>query len=486
MGSNAWELSAYPQVFMNSQLQAECRDVGTGRVLRLSEVISAMSYALDITEGQPEGHAVRSCLIGLSIAEELKLGEQAKDALFYALLLKDLGCSSNSARMCSLFEADDRKVKHDAKLVNWANQWSAAWFSLDQVRPGATFFQRLSKVAGMAKEREATSRQLVKIRCERGADITRMMGFPDQASKAILTLDEHFDGSGYPLGMSGDEIPLAGRICSLAQTMEVFIRNQSLRDACDVAKSRRGTWFDPELVDIFLRLAQEPGFYDALRSSTLREDLSELEPVDHIRKADEATLDRVALAFAHVIDAKSPWTSRHSQGVADLAVGIAGVLGYSEAKRRELRWAGWLHDIGKLGVSNLILDKPGKLTDAEFAEMKTHTVHTQRILRRVQGFQDFADYASAHHERLDGSGYHRGLGGEQISVEARILAVADVCEALSADRPYRSGLDPEFVLNLFKKESGRTFCPEVVEAFQAYVQQEPVFERLKENRATLT
>ncbi len=144
--------------------------------------------------------------------------------------------------------------------------------------------------------------------------------------------------------------------------------------------------------------------------------------------------------LAHVVDAKSPWTYQHSTRVAEIAVGISRQFGISSDFERDLRRAALLHDIGKLGVSNMILDKPGKPTEAEFDEIRKHPDYTQQILKEVDAFQALADAAGAHHERLDGRGYHRRLDGSSLGWVARVLAVADVCEALSAQRPYRDAL----------------------------------------------
>ena len=434
--------------------------------LRLSEVISAMSYALDITEGQPEGHAIRSCLIGMRIAEELRIRASDKAALFYALLLKDLGCSSNAAKMCFLFQADDRQVKRDVKLVDWTGMLPGLKFLSSHALPEANWWHRLGHVIGLVRNKEEAGRELVQVRCERGADISRLLGLPEATAQAILALDEHWNGAGHPLGLSKHKIPLLGRICCLAQTAEVFIANEGIRQAVSIINDRKGKWFDPELVNVFNQIAKERRFMESLTSKDIQRELSKIEPPDHIRLADAENLDRIATGFSQVIDAKSPWTQKHSQGVSNIAVTLGETLGFDAQKRRELRQAGLLHDIGKLGVSNLILDKPSKLTDIEYAQMKDHAMHSQRILSRVSAFAPFADYASAHHERLDGKGYHRGLAGEQIAVEARILAVADVCEALAADRPYRAGMPPDRILEILNAERGKTFCPSVVDTFE--------------------
>ena len=215
---------------------------------RLSEVISALSYALDITEGQPEGHAVRSCIIGLRIADQLQLSDERKAALFYALLLKDLGCSSNAAKMCWLFQADDRTVKRDIKLIDWSNLLTTASFSLQHVMPGASLVNRLIKVAGMVRRSEATSRGLIKVRCERGAEIARMIGFPEATAQAILELDEHFNGSGHPLGLTRQS-DFTRRTNLFAGSNDGSLHCQpGHRGRCAVARERSNTWFNPELV----------------------------------------------------------------------------------------------------------------------------------------------------------------------------------------------------------------------------------------------
>jgi HD-GYP domain-containing protein (c-di-GMP phosphodiesterase class II) len=180
-------------------------------------------------------------------------------------------------------------------------------------------------------------------------------------------------------------------------------------------------------------------------------------------------LDVIAAAFARVIDAKSPFTFRHSEGVAEFAVGIGRMVELDDAELRDLRRAALLHDIGKLGVSNLILDKPGPLTEMEMAQVRLHPAFTHRILSRVPVFDGIVDAASAHHERIDGKGYHLGLPGERLGAAPRALAVADVYEALTADRPYRAGLPRDEVLKILRRQSGAALCPESVEGLVVHL-----------------
>ncbi len=434
----------------------------------LAQLVAALSTALDLTEGQPENHAVRSCLIAMRIADEIGLSAADRAALFYATLLKDLGCSSNAARLSALFGADERGVKHDIKTVDWSRAKDRFRFALGHVAPGESPLKKVLRLAAIAREGEAGARRLIEIRCERGADIARLFGMPEAAAQAIRFLDERWDGSGHPEGAKGAEISLLGRIAGLAQTVEVFVTSEGLEAACDVAVARRGRWFDPDLVDAFLAFRRDSTFWTRAYGENPRGELVAWEPTEaeHAppKYADDDSLDRICLGFAQVVDAKSPWTCKHSEGVAEIAAGIARELGSDAEVCRDLRRAGLLHDLGKLGVSNMILDKPGKPTDEEFAAIRRHPDFSEQILRRVDDFDRFADVASAHHERLDGRGYHRRMPGDVLPIEAKILAVADVYEALTANRPYRDGMPREKALGIMRKDLGTAFCPEAFEA----------------------
>jgi putative nucleotidyltransferase with HDIG domain len=437
---------------------------GSMRQIALSAVIGALSHALDITEGQPPGHAVRSCVIGMRLAAELDLPDADRSDLFYALLLKDAGCSANANRMSALLATDDRAAKGASKLIDWSEPRSALMWSLRVAAPGEGLRRRIEVLRGLRDEGDVT-RQFMEARCDRGAEIARMLFLSEETAAAIRSLDEHWDGRGMPDGLRGEEIPLAARILCLAQTVEVFHARGGVKAARAIAKRRRGRWFDPALVDALLRFCGDREFWAALETP----DVSQWEPPDLALASDELRLDRIAEAFARVIDAKSPFTARHSQRVAEIADGIAAVLDFDADQRRVIRRAALLHDIGKLAISNQILDKPGKLTDAEFAAIKTHPVHTLRILERAPCFAELAELAANHHEKLDGSGYPRSLGAEDLDLPMRILAVADVYEALTADRPYRAPLSVEQALSIIDRDVPHRLDADVRRALELYV-----------------
>lgn len=432
--------------------------------LRFSEIVSALSYALDLTEGQVLGHSARTALIGMRLAELLGLPAQDRSALFYALLLKDAGCSSNAARLCAVFQADDRTLKQDHKRIDWRKTGEAVQYTVRHAAPGRSVARRVARVAAIASKPDAVGKELIAIRCERGADIALMLGLPRETAEAIRSLDEHWDGGGHAAGLAGHQIPLLGRILCLCQTMEVFAREQGLEAAYEIVSRRAGSWFDPELVAGLQALRGDHRFWEAALAEDVRGLLEAHEPEDRVMRADEARLDRVAEAFAKVIDAKSPFTYRHSERVALVSVRVAARLGFGADALRELRRAALLHDIGKLGVSNLILDKNGPLDDTEWDAMRAHTRFTHAILQRVAPFRGFAELAASHHERLDGKGYHRGVGADHLSTAARVLSVADVCEALSAERPYRGPLPWGEVVAIIGKHRGTGLDPACCEA----------------------
>ena len=422
--------------------------------------------ALDLTEGQRPGHSVRSCAIGMRLAEVLGLSKDERSALFYALLMKDLGCSSNASRFAAWFGAADQTLQTRLTLVNWSDALESFRFVAGSVAPGHFWLRRVWQALAVFSRGPKGAREVVLTRCERGAEIARMLGFVGETVEAIRALDEHWDGRGQPYGLKGREIPLLGRILGLAQTVEIFFSTYGVLTAYDTALARRGSWFDPELVDALRSIHTDAAFWQWLSEGDTLRDIGSVEPSDRVFMANDNRLDQIAEAFASVIDAKSPWTYEHSNGVADLTVGLAGRLGFSTDEIRQLRRAALLHDIGKLGVSSLILDKPGKLTDAEFDLVRRHPAHSEQILGRVGCFRDLVSLAASHHERLDGRGYHRGLRAADLTKGARLLCVADVCDALRTSRPYRPALEVDRVVDLMRREVGTAFDPDCFAALK--------------------
>jgi putative nucleotidyltransferase with HDIG domain len=430
---------------------------------RLSEILGALSHALDMTEGQPEGHCLRCCWIGTHVGEALGMDAGELGDLYYTLLLKDLGCSSNAARICELYLTDDIGFKRDFKTVDGSLSAALRFvFAKTGLESGLT--ERIRAIVNILRNGGEISRELIETRCHRGADIAAKLGFSERVQAGIRSLDEHWDGSGKPEGLNGSGIPLAANIALLAQVADVFAVEHGRAAAIAEIEARSGGWFAPDLVEAFLAVQQDEAFWNGMQGDDLAERVYAMDPAHREMIADEAYLDDVASAFADVVDAKSAFTANHSSRVMFYTDMIAEELGLTAEHRRWLRRAALLHDIGKLAVSNQVLDKPDKLDETEWKAIRSHPWHSERILERVSAFADIAPIAGAHHERLDGKGYPYGLKGDEICLEVRILTVADVFDALAAERPYRAAMPVAQALSILRKDIGAAFDADCVEA----------------------
>ena len=425
----------------------------SGNGPRLAELLGALSLALDMTEGQPAGHCQRSCWIGQHIGRAAGLTIEQMRELYYATLLKDAGCSSNAARVCELFLTDDRSFKHDRKVVG-ASMPAMLRFVLGHTGRNARLPQRVRALFDIIQHGGEIERELTETRCSRGAQIARQLRFGDAVADGIAGLDEHWDGSGAPEGLAGEEIPLYSRIALLAQVVDVFHTSAGPQATREEIARRHGRLLDPRLCELFDVVSRDADFWAGLASPELEQRLFDMEPARQPQPLDDDYLDDIAMAFGQVVDAKSPFTGGHSARVALVADHVSKALGLEEDQRRWLRRGALLHDVGKLGVSNTILDKPGPLDPWEWAEVQRHALHTEQILSRISSFGALARVAGAHHEKLDGTGYPRGLDARHIRLETRIITTADIFDALTADRPYRAALPTPQALAIMRESVG--------------------------------
>lgn len=431
----------------------------------LGDIVRAFSYALDLTEGQPAGHCVRTCWIGCNIGRHLGLTSSELSDLYYALLLKDLGCSSNAARICELYEADDRAFKRGYKTVGTSLAATLVFVARNSA-PRQPLRRRSATVGNILRNGVAIADEMILSRCTRGSDIASRLGFSTSVQRGIYHLDEHWDGSGRPQHLQGEVIPLIARIALLAQVADVFHTHAGCDASIAEVTRRSGTWLDPKLVQIFLEIAKSRSFWEQLQSPLLDSRVTALLPADQIRPIDDDYLDDIATAFGQVIDAKSPYTADHSTRVGELVMRVAEAMNVPQSRRRGLYRAALLHDVGKLGVSNAILDKPGPLDEREWNEMRTHANHTFEILDRIGPLHEMAAIAAGHHERLDGRGYPFGLSDELIRRETRIITVCDFYDALVSERPYRGALDREEALGIMSEAVGVAIDPDCFEALR--------------------
>ena len=440
--------------------------------LTFSSILAALSYALDLTEGASPGHALRSCLVGMRIGRAMGLTEDQLCDLYYALLLKDAGCSSNATRMYQIVGGDEIRAKAFSKTIDYERlEWKQIRFLLRHVHSKEKAAVRLKAIGTMLKHSSENAKLLIRLRCEQGATVVRDLGLGQGTAEAIYNLDEHWNGAGYPNHLTGVAIPMLARIASLSQTVEVFYSDYGPASALDTIQRRSGRWFDPEVVRAAVPLMRTGTLWEGIGREDLREYVALLEPRSHSMAAEPATINSICVAFAGVIDAKSHSTYMHSTEVARIAVEIGLCLNLQQTQLTMLHRAGLLHDIGKLSVPNSILDKPGKLTGDEWSCIQQHPRYTYEILSRVPTFGEIAELAAAHHEKLDGSGYYRGLKADQLSAMQRILTVADMYEALSAARPYRGPMSPEDVLNILRKDAPRAIDADCLAALESILRE---------------
>lgn len=427
--------------------------------LKLAELISALSHALDITEGQPQGHCVRCCWIGMHLGQAMGLDDSKRWELYYTLLLKDLGCSSNAARICQLYLTDDLGFKRDFKRVGDSLP-QVVRFVLQHTGLKAGLAERFRSVLHVLRDGPEMAQELIQTRCQRGAEIARLLRFSEGVAAGIYHLDEHWNGQGKPDGLGGSRIPLYSRIALLAQVVDVFHRTDGPAAALAEARKRSGQWFDPALINALDTLATQDAFWAMLSSDTLAEAVLALEPASRVVPLDDDYLDDIASAFGQVVDSKSTYTSGHSARVALYTDLIAEALGVDAERRRWLKRGALLHDVGKLGVSNSVLDKAGALDAAEWAAVREHARLTEDILSRIGAFHELAQIAGAHHERLDGKGYPRGLMAADIALETRIITTADIFDAITAERPYRAAVPIAQTLEMMGKTVGTALDPD--------------------------
>lgn len=420
-----------------------------GQPVTLAEILSALSYALDITEGARPGHSVRTCLLGMRLGKQIGLPDQALADLYYALLLKDIGCSSNSARMADAFAADDQVVKQHFKFIDREKlgkpNREALTFVWNNVAPSASVWTRIRQVYRMIRSPGDLTAEVIEARCERGAVILHKLGMGVETCAAVYSLDEHWNGHGLPDHLVADDVPLLGRICGVAQHLDLFSSEFGPAKAMETLAERSGSWYDPDLVHAAESLHQEGALWAQCLPGTepeaLRLAVLALAPVSSTALAAR-DVDLICSGFADVVDAKSPFMYRHSVATTEAAVLISNAMGLTSDRTDVIRRAALLHDIGMLGIPNTILDKQGTLSSQEWSAVHRHPVHSRKILSRIRAFSEIAVLAGEHHERLDGTGYPFHLAGEQLSIESRILAVADVFSALMGSRPYREDLSP--------------------------------------------
>ena len=386
--------------------------LSSGHSTTLAEILAALSFALDITEGARPGHSVRTCLLGMRLGKQLGLADGALADLYYALLLKDIGCSSNSARMAAAFAADDQTVKQHFKFIDREKlgkpNREALTFVWNNIAPKANVWTRTRQLYRLIRTPGNLTAEVIEARCERGAAILHKLGMGIETCAAVYSLDEQWNGRGFPDHLVARDIPLLGRICAVAQFLELFCSEFGPVRAITTLAERSGTWYDPDLILAAQKLHSQGTLWDQCMPGddpkTLQPAVLALDPGSSVALADR-DIDLICSGFADVVDAKSPFTYRHSVATTETAVLISNAMGLKPDRVDVVRRTALLQNIGMLGVSNTILDQPGSLTSESRTAVYRHPLQSQEILSRVYAFREIAVLAGQHHERLNGRGY---------------------------------------------------------------------------------
>ncbi len=407
--------------------------------LRLADLLAGLSIVADMGFGLPPETAMRACVIGTSLARKLAMSEQAVADTYYASLLFHVGCSAFAHETTAAL-GDDLRANSAAAKTNFADPRDVLSTLIPEATRGMPPLARARAAAFLVAGGKAFGKRFDTGSCEVARETARRIGLGGGVRRALYEVHEWWDGGGAPRGLKGEEIAMPARIARLATDAALFNELGGRELAVDALAKRSGGMLDPAVVDGFSASASE--LLSEVSGHDPRERILEIEPEPFVEK-EHAELPDVARAFGDVVDLKTPFTNGHSSEVATLASAAARNLSLDEKSRADLHLAALLHDLGRVGVSNAIWEKPGSLTIAEWERVRMHPYHSERILAGSSALEPIARIAGMHHERLDGSGYHRGCRGHDLSMACRVLAAADAFQAMTQPRPHRASLPPE-------------------------------------------
>lgn len=403
--------------------------------LRLADVLAGLSVATDLATGAPLETALRTCLVATHVGRALGLDAAALRDTYYAALLRHIGCTAFAHEAAAIVGGDDHDVLRTFDGVDRARPAAIVARATELAR-GQPARRRVRAVAGVLAAPSAGAR-LAAAQCAQAEALAGDLGLGEGVTSALAQMYERHDGRGGPRRLRADEIAVPARVVAVAQLLEALHRRLGAAAAFVELARRRGRQVSAAVADAAIA---ERGALIVLLEAPAAEQLLAAEPAPHLA-VPASRLDDVALAFARFTDLKTPHKVGHSPAVAELAVAAARLAGCSIAELEALRRAALLHDLGSVSVPNGVWDRRGPIGAAAWEQVRLHAYHTERVLSRSAATAPLAAIAGAHHERPDGSGYHRGARGEAVSRAARLLAAADAFTAMREDRPHRPALD---------------------------------------------
>lgn len=410
----------------------------SGPSLRLADLLAALSVVTDLGTGQAPEKAVRACVVATGLARRMGADDSEVRDVYYASLLRHLGCTASSHVETFLFGGDELSSRPPGEQADFGNWREMAALIISTAK--GTGWHRPKYLTRVLRAGSSTDALILEANCEVAARLVDRLDLGAGVNAGVYEVYERWDGSGVPQGLAGTEISLPARLGEFAHQVVIFDRLGGPDAAIEMAKRRAGSWFDPEVSAVFDTAAAE--LLSEIENVDVWQMLLDVEPDPNVR-IPEWRLDVVARAFADMIDLKTPYTLGHSAEVGDLAATAAKELGLESVDVDLVRRAGMLHDIGRAGVSNGVWEKTTSLHSADWEKVRLHPYFTERVLSRSLALQPLARMAGMHHERQDGTGYHHQASRRSIPVGARLIAAADAFQAMTQDRPHRSAFHPE-------------------------------------------
>ena len=403
-----------------------------GEVFRLLGLLGGLSTMTDLGTSAGTDESLHRCLVATRFARALGCSETEVATVLYTSLLQHLGCTAYAHESAATW-GDDVTANRYAFLTDWSDPRDLLRTFAPGMAAGAGT-SRTRVLATMVRHGRRIDAEGPPATCEVARDAAGRLGLPGEVGEALHAILTRWNGKGFPR-LAGDAIPRATRIMHVASTAVLFSLHADPDTALRQVAARARTELDPELAAAF-----GPDLLAGLAHGDPYLQLLDAEP-DPARWVGEEDVERVARTFGDLADLKSPWLHGHSAAVGDLAGKAAAALG--SADQRTTRLAGYLHDVGRVAVSSAVWDKPDALTASEREALELHPYWTEKVLSRVPELATVARVAGQHHERCDGSGYHRGLPGSGLVPESRVLAAADRYRCLVEDRPHRPATDPD-------------------------------------------
>lgn len=404
--------------------------------MTLAELVATLSLVADLGMGRPMERVLRQTVIAMRLGSAAGMEQPTQMSAYYTSLLTWVGCAADTSEMAALF-GDETELYADTRDGDLGGV-TLALFVARHLGRGKSGFRRIGMVGAFLASAGRSVQQVMMSHCREASDFADRLELGPAVCEPLLQSFERWDGRGVPGSVGADALAPAIRLVHLADSVEAFHHTGGAEAALRVARERRGTQFDPDLVDCFH--AHHDEILDGLGAISAWDEVIALDPQLGSTLSD-GQLDQALTAFADFADLKSPPRLGHSRAVAELAEQAGATLGLPGEHVVMLRRAALVHDIGMIGVPSAVWDEPGQWSISQRERARTHPYLTERMLARTPLLAEVGHCASLHHERLDGSGYPHGLRADAISLPARILAAADVYNALRQPRPHRPAIE---------------------------------------------